>query len=328
MNDNVITIESSRWTTRQWFVVCALALSVFLFFAMFGPGADFLVGYRNLVVYPERLAEVPQNTWMLNPPWLAVIMAPFIAIPGKTGYIVFVAATLVMFIFGARRFGGRVILLLLSAQMMWVLWWGQIEGLGILALLIGLVALEKKSWFLMFLSLAVASVKPQLVLVPAAAIWWWSGKDRWKALLAMVTLVVFSIWAWGPWPLWYAQAILRFTSNGHSAIWNTSLGLVALPLYIPALLLSLNRQQRLIALIATTCIVSPYMPYYTTILLLCFAIPAWAYFFAFLGYFPNIIGTQLAWNAIVFLPLSVLVWLYWPILRSWLSRKTTPTPTD
>lgn len=317
-------IETPHWTTRQWKITLVLSFSIFLLFAALGPGADFLVGYHDLVTRPERLAEVPTNTWMLNPPWLAVFMAPFVAIPGKVGYIVFLAASLAMFVLGVYRFGGQPIPLLLSAQMMWVLWWGQIEGWGILALTIGVLALEKKSWPLMFLCLAISSVKPQLSFAPAVALWWWSGKDRWKSFLAMAGLGLFSLWAWGPWPLWYGQAISNFTSNGHSAIWNASLGLIALPLYIPALLAPLDRRQRLIALIATTFVASPYLPYYTTVLLLCFAIPWWAYFFAFLGYLPNLIGTQLAWNAIVLLPLSVLAWLYWPILRSWIRRKTSP----
>ena len=159
---------TSSWTSRKWLIISTVAISVFLFYAIYGPGADYLVGYTELVVHPERLAEVPENIWMLNPPWLAVLMAPFIAIPGKAGYIVFMAATLAMYIFGVKRFGGRVIPLLFSAQLMWILWWGQIDGLAILALLIGWIALEKKSWPLMFACLAVASVKPQLVLAPDA----------------------------------------------------------------------------------------------------------------------------------------------------------------
>ena len=79
----------------------------------------------------------------------------------------------------------------------------------------------------------------------------------------------------------------------------------------------MSREKRLIAITATALIVSPYMPYYSTIVLIAFAIPWWAYLFGVLGYLPGLIGTGLAWNSIVLMPLLVLVWLYLPFVREW-----------
>ena len=138
----------------------------------------------------------------------------------------------------------------------------------------------------------------------------------------MVLLTAASVAIWGPWPLWYAQEITNFVGDNHAGPWNASLGWIALPLFIPALFLPLTRYQRVMALTATGLLVSPYMPYYSTIILLVFNIPWWAYLFAFSSYFPNLIGTRLAWNAVALLPLSVLAWLYWPfVIRYIASRK-------
>jgi hypothetical protein len=227
------------------------------------------------------------------------------------------AATIAIVIYACYHLGGKPIPVLLSAHIMWILWWGQIEGWGILGFLLAWIALKKRSWPVMFLALALAAFKPQVSLVPVLALWWWSGKQRWYSLAALLALFALSLWVWGPWPVWYVQGALRIAGQQRFGPWNASLGLIAAPLFIPALLLPLERDKRIIALTATALIASPYLPYYSSILLLCFPIPLWAYLFGFLAYLPSLIGTQLAWNGIVLLPISILVWIYWPILKSW-----------
>jgi hypothetical protein len=274
-----------------------------------------------MVMEPERLPQVVEFPWTQNPPWLVPFMAPFVTLPGRPGYIAFMGFTIAAIIYTCYRLGGKPIPILLSAHVMWILWWGQIEAWGLLAIVLGWLALHKKSWPLMFLALSWAAFKPQISFVPVLGLWWWSGRDRWKSLLALVVLFALSIVVWGPWPVWYLQSIPGFVGNEHHGTWNASLGLGALPLFLPALLLPLDRQKRIIALTATAHLVSPYMPYYSTIPLLTFAVPWWAYLFGFLGYLPTVIGTRLAWNGIAFLPLLVLVWIYRPILRDWIVQR-------
>ena len=173
----------------------------------------------------------------------------------------------------------------------------------------------------MFLALSMASFKPQIGFAPVVALWWWSGKDRWKSLAAMLGLVIASVIVWGPWPVWYLEGITKYLNDGHHDVLHASFGLIALPLYIPALFLPMDKEKRLIALTATTYLVSPYMPYYSTILLFIFALPGWAYLFGLLGYFPKIFGTTIAWNGVVFLPLTVLIWIYLPIVKQFIARK-------
>jgi hypothetical protein len=310
------------WSRRQWLAVVAVAFGLWLLFSFLATGLDYFGCYTWMVTQPEKLQTVVDVSWTQNPPWMVPFMAPFVMTPGRAGYILFLAANLAMVVWGCYVFGGRPILTLLSAQMFWVLWWGQLEGWGVLGATLGWFALQSDSWGWMFLALAIGAFKPQVGFAPVAAAWWWLGRKRWWALIGILALTAASIAIWGPWPVWYVQDILRFVGDKHFVGWNASLGWIALPLYLLALLLPLTREQRLVALTATTLLASPYMPYYSTILLLCFDIPVWAYLFAFIGYLPRELGTGLAWNAIALLPLSVLVWLYWPVLRRWLQRRT------
>jgi hypothetical protein len=318
---NLDPIPFSPWSKRLTLAIYAVAFVVWIVYSVIGPGEDFFICYTWMVTLPEKIREVSTFVWTLNPTWLVPFMAPFVSLPGRAGYIVFMAASIAMMVYGARTFGGKAIPVLLSAQLFWVLWWGQIEGWAILALVVGVMALKKHSWPLMFLALVMGSFKPQIGFIPLIALWWWSGRQRWISLAGMILLVALNVVIWGPWPVWYFEGLTSFVGDKHYEVWNASLGLYALPLFIPALLLPLTRYQRLMALTATGLLVIPYMPYYSTIILLVFNIPWWAYIFAFTSYLPNLIGPTLAWKAVALMPLSVLAWLYWPYVRKFITDR-------
>lgn len=300
------------WSKNYTFVVIAIALTVWIAHAVISPGTDYYGAYTWIVQNPERLPQVADYPWILNPTWMAPFMAPFVSLPGRAGYLIFMAAIIAMTIYGVYVFGGRAIPTLISAQMWWVLWWGQLEGWGILGLVLGWAALVKQSWSLMFLALTLAAFKPQVGLIPVLVLWWWSGKDRWRSITAFVVLAIASVVIWGPWPVWYLQGIFKFVGDNHFLSWNSSLGYYFIPLYLPVFFLPLSREKKLIALTATTLVVSPYLPFYSTLIMFCFNIPWWSYFFGLIGYIPGFYKTNLAWNAIVLLPISVLLWIYWP----------------
>jgi hypothetical protein len=294
----------------------AVALCIWLLYAVVGQGGEFFVAYRDLVLAPEKLVPVFGFPLTYNPPWLIPILSPFITMPGRAGYVLFLGATIGMVLYATRVFSGRHVVVLLSAQLFWVLWWGQIEGLVILGMALAWQALKTKSWMLMIVALLLAALKPQMVFLPALAIWWWSGKDRWKSLAGLVLITGLSIVIYGPWPVWFIQNVVYISVSSQYGPWNSSIGLWALPLIIPALALKLERLPRLLALTATGMLISPYMPYYSTLLLLCFPLPWWSILFAFLGYLPEVLGTTIAWNGIVLLPAGVLLWVYWPHMKS------------
>lgn len=269
-----------------------------------------------MVRHPEELQSVADvYTWTLNPAWIIPFLAPFVYLPGRIGLIVFMGFTLACTLIGAAIFKGRPVIALLSNQMWWVLYWGQLEGFGILALVLGWYAMKNKSWWMMALALLMGAFKPQLTLIPILLLWWWSGKARWPSLAVCVLVAGLSVLIWGPWPYWYYQGIIRFVGDNHYELWNASIGYIALPLFIPALLLPMDRLQRVIAVTATTMLCNPYMPYYSTLPLLVFAVPWPAYLFAFTGYLVTLVGTRWSWNIVVLLPILTLVWVYFPHLK-------------
>ena len=160
------------------------------------------------------------------------------------------------------------------------------------------------------------SLKPQMTLFPAIAIWWWSGRERWYAFAAFLSIVVVSILIWGPWPIWVIEKVFSHMNRGGYDLWNTSIGFYAIPLIVPALYIPLNRRDRLLALTATGILISPYLPYYSTLILLCFPLPWILYIFGFVGYLPNIVTPLGAWKSITLLPVTVLIYTYWPYFQT------------
>lgn len=331
-----VELPLSRWSPRHWLAALIIALCLWLFYSYLAfvypdaptmPGADFKRAYTWMVLEPERFALIAEGqTWTLNPLWQNFFMAPFVTTPWPWGYVLFLAFSLSMALLGAYWFGGQPIPLLLSATFAWVLWWGQLEGWAMLALVLGWVGMKRQLWWVMFLALALGTLKPQVSALPVLVLWWWSGRARWPAALLLALLLVFTIVVWGPWPVWYVQGVLanRFVEN-HAPNVRASIGIWALPLFLPALLLPLNRYQRLLALTATAQLASPYLPYYSTVLLLCFNLPWWLLgVFVVLGYLPSVLGTTIAWNGYVFLPLGILIWLYWPLLKGWWQARRAP----
>lgn len=309
-----------RRSRRELTIAIIVAIGLWAVYAFIGPGDDYKRAYTDMVLKPELLSEIPVRPWTLNPLWQNWFMAPFVTMPGRTGYLAFMAFTLGATIWAAYLFGGRPVLVVLSSHMAWILWWGQLEGWAALGLVLGYFALQNRSWIMMWVALMLATFKPQASLIPIATLWWWSGRERWKAAVALVVTAIITVLVWGPWPVWYAQGLLNFMGARHYTNWNASVGLIALPLFIPALLVPLSRQKRLIALTATACLAVTYMPYYSTILLLCMAVPWWTYIFAFTGYLVPFIG-PVGWNMVVLLPATLLLWIYWPIARDWYRRR-------
>ncbi|MDR3574989.1 MAG: hypothetical protein P4L50_14105 [Anaerolineaceae bacterium] len=302
--------------TESKSIIGGLTLIVWITYSLLGPGGDFFKAYRDLVLNPQNLISTFSHPITFNPPWLAPILAPMITMPGKAGYILFTGMTVLMLLYSARMLGGKSICLLISAQLFWILWWGQIDGLPVLGIAIGWLALQEKSWKKMVLALFLAALKPQMSFFPMIAMWWWLEKERWKAVGVFVIIITVSMVIYGPWPIWFVENIVKLSHSNFYGPWNSSIGIWALPLLIPALALKLNRQQRILALTASGILISPYMPYYSTILLFCFPIPWWSGLFAIIGYFPSVLGTAIVWNGITLLPISVLAWLYMPQLRA------------
>ncbi len=284
----------------------SLALALWLLYAILAPGQDFL-GYRAFTL---EWANYDLAHGMFSPPWLAILIAPLAALPVRAGLAALLGMTIAAGWFAARTLGGRPIVLLLSAPMFWVLWWGQIDALALIALALAVLGCTRRSWPMLAAALVLAAIKPHVIAVPVLALWWWSRGARLRSMAVAGTLLALSFVVWGNWLPVVVARVLDFARSTTYRPWNAALGPMALPLFIPALLVPLTRPQRLAALTATAMLVSPYMPFYSMLPLLAFPLPWPLLGLAFIGYLPNLLGTALAWNGMVLLPVGVLGWVY------------------
>jgi hypothetical protein len=304
--------------SRTWAITIANAILIWMIYVSCAPGLDFMGGYRDLVLGADLASP---DFLVFAPPWLSTILTPFVMLPERVGFSLFLAFSVAIIVFSTHALKGHPIPLLLSAQLSWILWWGQIDGLAILGLALAWIAYQKKSWVLMSVAFLLVLLKPQVSLIPFMFLWWWLGKERWKTATLSAILLLLSVIIWGPWPLWSITKVIRFAGQSTYGPWNTSLGVMAFPLFIPAIFLPLkDRSKRLLAISATALLVSPYMPYYSTLVLFCFPLPWGLYSFAFLGYFPSLLGTEVAWKGITFLPILTLLWIYQAPAMQFLQR--------
>ncbi len=301
----------------RWLWLLSLTLALWLIYATLAPGQDFL-GYRAFTL---EWANYDLARGMFSPPWLAILLAPLAALPERAGLAALLGLTLAGGWFAARTLGGRPLVLLLSAPMFWVLWWGQIDVLPLTALALGVMGCARRSWPMLAAALALAAIKPHVIGVPVLALWWWSPGARLRSMAAAGALLGLSLLAWGNWLPVVAARVVEFARSTTYRPWNATLGPMALPLFVPALLAPLTRPQRLAALTATAMLASPYMPFYSMLPLLAFPLPWPVLGLAFLGYLPNLLGTSLAWNGMVLLPMGVLGWIYLQAVRALPSGK-------
>lgn len=281
-------------------------LLLWAFYATYAPGGEFYGIYRLMILHPE---EYQTHSYIFNPPWLFPILAPFEMLPGRLGFILYLILPIVSIIFVTKILKGNVYIALFSAQMFWVLWWGQIDWIGILGVGLTWLAYKKNSWLLMGLGILLVAIKPQIGLL-AVTYLWFQYKEKWKTAAFVFVFFLISLLIWGLWPLKIIDNILNYVDEGSFAFWNSSLGLIGLPLFF-LLFIKKPIEDKFLAIIAITLIVSPYLPYYSTLVLLCFPLPVGLYIFAFSGYSLNLLGPTITYQALVLLPMSVLIKIYW-----------------
>ena len=140
-----------------------------------------------------RQYGVPVMMW--NPPWtLALVMpfayldyplARFIWFLSHTAILVFCARYLWRYCGGSHDKAWVAILITFTfLPSLFALKTGQISALLLLGLVFFLMWLERRTWWLLSLSLLLMAVKPHILYLPIVAFLWWSLRnDHWTLLL-------------------------------------------------------------------------------------------------------------------------------------------------
>ncbi|MBW8010446.1 MAG: DUF2029 domain-containing protein [Chloroflexi bacterium] len=196
------------------------------------------------------------STWILPIFWLLA------KLPFAVGFALWNIINILSVFFAARVFGGRAAPALLSFQMFYCLFLGSIIGILVGGLALFWWGLTHKRWNIAGLGLILAITKFQiglafgLFLLFATNISW---RDRLRVMLVPVIVVLLSLVIDPSWPMnllnrlevvpaydWGSVSLFRWV------------GISALLLWLPPLLLKLRRTERFVSLAATTPMAVPY----------------------------------------------------------------------
>lgn len=256
--------------------------------------------------------------------WLVPLFEMLAYLPLPVGYAVWCVINILGVFFAARVFGGNAVWVVLSYQLFYSLFQGQIAGVIVGGLALGWWGLAHRRWDWAGLGLLVAGTKYQLgltgglILLGLAEISW---RERLRVLILPTVLVGLSLLVY---PLWPLQALATLQTNppwneGSLALWRW-LGPWALVFWLPPLLLPLPRQRRFIALAAASALALPY--FQQTDLLFLFALPVgWPVLLGNLGYF-FAIYQWVALQALAIVPLVIYGLALGPDLVKWLTHIT------
>jgi hypothetical protein len=209
------------------------------------------------------------------PPWLLFIIMPLSLLPFILALIIWNIANIIGVCYAARVFGGNLAIAVLSYQMLWVLFYGQVTGIMLAGFALYYVALIQQKKVLAGVGASIGLLKPQMGVPILLALMLLSDTSWRQRILSFgfpaVTLLV-TVAIWGFWPLDLLHRIQdtppAFT--GSIALWDY-VGAWSLLLYIPVLVLPMSRTKRLIAVVAASSLAIPY--YQHTGLLMLMVLP-------------------------------------------------------
>lgn len=299
--------------TRTFPWSLGFALGMILYFA---PHPEW---HGDLAVFREAAETLRHPYWAR---WLFTLLA---RPPEIVAFILLSLFSTALLYFAIIVFQGRHWMVFTSFAFAWTLFYGQIDGLVVGGLAVAWWAMTQNRPYLVGLGIILASIKPQLSLPLILAIWWWSP-SRLKSLAFPAVVVGLSFVQWGWWvPEWLQN--LRFTQDLVGLSRNISLwpiiGAWVLLAWPVILWLPLERSRKLVAVAAGTALTVPYFPLPSSVLLLCMPVPWWTYVTAQLPILSGTLGEWL-YYPVKFLPLALLVWLAWPLIKhKWHGKKLT-----
>jgi hypothetical protein len=252
--------------------------------------------------------------------WLLPVFSALAKLPLPWSYVLWCALNIAGVFLAARIFGGNPILAVLSYQMFYSLFQGQIAGVTVAGLALCWWGLVNRRWNIAGLGIALAAAKYQIgltgcvLLLLLAEISW---KERLRALILPALIVLGSLLVY---PGWIGQSLHTLSGNppsaeGSIALWRWT-GPLALLFFLPPLVLPLTRDRRFIALVAATALALPY--FQQTDLLFLLALPiGWIALLGNLGYL-FVVYQWVALQALAILPLVVYGAALSPAVVGWI----------
>lgn len=231
-------------------------------------------------------------------------------------------------VFAATRVfnaGPKAALALLTYQMLYTIYYGNITGILLGGLAVYWWGLAHRRLALAGLGLTLLLTKFHLGIPLGLILGFLAGLSRreWLSLALVPGLAFLLSWAAYPaWPLQVAGTILSTPPNdlGSITLWQW-LGASALLLWVPPLLLPLPKTQRLIMLVATTALALPYFQHTDLLALFVFPI-GWVPLAGNIGFY---LYAQYSWpglKALAIIPAGIYLYIGAPAMWEWLRTRT------
>ncbi len=239
--------------------------------------------------------------------WLLPIFKALDWLPTPAGIIIWDLLNIAGIWFAARVFGGRGGLALISYQMLYTIFVGQIAGIVVGCLALLWWGLANQKWHWAGFGLAIAAAKYQLgglsglfLLIMAAPHW----QKKWRVFIVPTLVAIGSLIIY---PMWIVEEFHRIQTVppndwGSITLWRW-IGAWGLLLFLPPLLMSLSKEKRFIGLLTASALALPYFQH--TDLLLLFTLPIdWFVLLGSAGYGLPIWG----WHGVqITVPLILLI---------------------
>ncbi len=248
----------------------AIAIGSAVFFASFPD-----------MMYDLRGMRDAQNTLNYYHPlyarWLFMLLSVG---PLQIMFLLLAAVSIASLYFSLRVYGGRHWMVFVSYQLLWLYFYGQIDGIIIGGLTLAYYAIERKRPVLAGLGIAIAMIKPQMSAFMILLFLWWSP-SKWKTLTIPTVMILLSFIQWGFWiPEWLNKLFgfhdIFLPTATNISVWPIT-GPWVLLIWPFLALLPIDRKHRLIAFAAGTMMSVPYFPIYSSLLVLPMQIPVLVY---------------------------------------------------
>jgi len=250
--------------------------------------------------------------------WLLPIFYLFGQFDIYTGYFIWGILNIAGAYYAMRVFGGRPLVVMLSFQLFYVLYFGQITGVIAGALALQAWALAHDRWDFAGIGMALAISKYQMGIPLSLAIWLLADinwRERLRVLFVPSLVIVLSLLIYPGWPIRSLNTILQNPPNDYGSIslWRW-IGYSALVLWLPTLILKMDSARRMVLIAATIALTIPYFQQTDLLFLLSMPINGIG-LLGILGYSFFIFG----WDAmkwLFILPLGIyLILVYTPLKR-------------
>jgi hypothetical protein len=304
-------LESLKTKPFKISLIVAAGLVV-LYAIIFGPLSSQMVGGKDWVD-AFRSGARGDTSQVVTPYWSLFLSYLPARLPEPFGYFIWIAIGAFLVLLTASMFESPLWMVLLSYQMNWVLFYGQVDPFVIFGIGLGHVGVKRSKPLLIGVAISLLLIKPQIGIL-LAIYYFFSSPSKFKTLLMTLIPILASLWVWPGWPeQLFLEQLSSFMDQPPQDWTNTSLGFplwVGIILSVIVLFLPMKIKQKVPALIATNLLISPYSTIYSQLSLLTLGLPKAFYLWGFIPWGVAILAGPFGnWRWAFLFPLSAILYI-------------------